>query len=533
MSQHGHFWSLLGLYILLSSVCYSKEFDVPEEDIELLESAEEPTLYEDLMEERFEINQRGAIYDSVTGKRRYDGWQLIRVNPQTDDHLDVLQFLEKGQGMVEMWSSIPYNASLVESVDMIVSLNNKKQVKGYLSCSGMPPTVVEEDLQRAIEEENIDNTKIINSRLPTNPNTSSLPYIHVVQKRGTSFGDLLRGFLLDSRPLPSAVRPGRHLPPATVPVPSPNNNPNKGKCSHTGMTWGRYHRYKIIDDFVTCLASEYPDLTQLHKIGTSYEGRDLHLLRISSNSRQAKGSIWIDGGIHAREWVSPSAVTFMMKEFLENPLKYRDILNKYDLFILPLANPDGYEYSHTKDRLWRKTRSNHKRFGCKGVDPNRNWGYHWGGQGASGDPCDETYYGPRPFSEPETAAIRNFIMARKDSMKLYLTFHSYGQYILYPWGYARKDTVDRRDLHNLGLVGARAARALNGRKYSVGTAAKMLYPAAGGSDDWAKGGAGIKYSYTIELPDTGRHGFLLPSNKAEDVGEEATALTVAMITGLK
>ena len=78
----------------------------------------------------------------------------------------------------------------------------------------------------------------------------------------------------------------------------------------------------------------------------------------------------------------------------------------------------SYEYSHNKDRLWRKTRSNHLNTRCIGVDPNRNWGYNWGGQGASGDPCDETYYGPKPFSEPETAAIRNFIMARKDSMQV-------------------------------------------------------------------------------------------------------------------
>ena len=107
------------------------------------------------------------------------------------------------------------------------------------------------------------------------------------------------------------------------------------------MSWGRYHRYATIDSFVTCLHSQYPDQTTLFSIGQSYEGRDMKLLRISSVTRQAKDSIWIDGGIHAREWVSPSAVTFMMKEFLENPDKYRDILDNYDLFILPLANPDG------------------------------------------------------------------------------------------------------------------------------------------------------------------------------------------------
>ena len=60
-----------------------------------------------------------------------------------------------------------------------------------------------------------------------------------------------------------------------------------------------------------------------------------------------------------------------------------------------------------------------------------------------------------------------------------MTFHSYGQYILYPWGYARRDTPDRNDLHSLGLKGAQAAKSVNGRRYSVGTAAKMLYPAAG------------------------------------------------------
>ena len=60
-----------------------------------------------------------------------------------------------------------------------------------------------------------------------------------------------------------------------------------------------------------------------------------------------------------------------------------------------------------------------------------------------------------------------------------MTFHSYGQYILYPWGYARRDTRDTRDLHRVGNAGANAVRQVNGRKYSVGSAAKMLYPAAG------------------------------------------------------
>merc|ERR1719260_352097 len=101
--------------------------------------------------------------------------------------------------------------------------------------------------------------------------------------------------------------------------------------------------------------------------------------------------------------------------------------------------------------------------------------------------------------------------------------------ILYPWGYER---VDHRDEYELERMGRIAASAM-GRGYSVGSAAKVLYPAAGGSDDWAKGGAGIPYSYTIELPDTGTYGFLLPANNIYSVAEEALAATLAMVKDLQ
>ncbi len=123
------------------------------------------------------------------------------------------------------------------------------------------------------------------------------------------------------------------------------------------MNWHQYHRYNTIANFVRCLAAEYSDKATLYNIGTSYEGREMHLLKITNNPRVAKTAVWIDGGIHAREWASPSAVTYLMHELLQNSAQYQNILDNYDLFILPLANPDGYEYSHTKDRLWRKTRS--------------------------------------------------------------------------------------------------------------------------------------------------------------------------------
>ncbi len=96
----------------------------------------------------------------------------------------------------------------------------------------------------------------------------------------------------------------------------------------------------------------------------------------------------------------------------KNYLIFRDVIMDKPLIF-------RYEYSHEVDRMWRKTRSAGNG-ACRGVDPNRNWGHRWGGEGASTSPCAETYRGPRPFSEPETAAIRDFILARSSQIQVRL-----------------------------------------------------------------------------------------------------------------
>jgi len=299
----------------------------------------------------------------------------------------------------------------------------------------------------------------------------------------------------------------------------------RGRCRTSGMSWSKYHRYDTISKFIDCLGDTYNDV-RIHHIGRSSEGRNMKVVEVGRGHRR----IWIDGGIHAREWISPASVSFILHSLVEEAHLYSDILNTFTFYISPSINPDGYEYSHNVDRMWRKTRSRHGG-SCPGVDPNRNWGYHWGGKGASPSACSEIYHGPRAFSEPETLAVKNFILdrSRVGGWELYLTFHSYGQMVLYPWGYDRVDHPGERELERLGRV---AAKAL-GRGYTVGSAAKVLYPAAGGSDDWALGGAGIPYSYTIELPDTGTHGFILPASNIMQVGTEALAATVAMARDLQ
>ena len=125
----------------------------------------------------------------------------------------------------------------------------------------------------------------------------------------------------------------------------------------------------------------------------------------------------------------------MINELTTNSASYR-FLDKVNFYVLPIVNPDGYEYSHSSDRMWRKTRADYRSVsGCKGVDPNRNFGFQWGGAGTSNNKCSEIYRGPSAFSEPETASLRDFIMNSKADFKAYITIHSYSQLWLTPWGY--------------------------------------------------------------------------------------------------
>ncbi|KHJ95573.1 hypothetical protein OESDEN_04483 [Oesophagostomum dentatum] len=102
-----------------------------------------------------------------------------------------------------------------------------------------------------------------------------------------------------------------------------------------------------------------------------------------------------------------------------NP-KIQKILDLVDFYILPVMNPDGYEYSRIKNRMWRKNRraalckrQHYHMVCCGGVDLNRNFDWFWSSSGSSTDPCHETYHGPGPCSEPETQVVRDYLQENK------------------------------------------------------------------------------------------------------------------------
>ncbi|CAB3380481.1 Hypothetical predicted protein [Cloeon dipterum] len=317
---------------------------------------------------------------------------------------------------------------------------------------------------------------------------------------------------------------------------APRRQSNKNKKSRSyNLTFQRYHRISDIYAYLEYLVSKFPSICSIETIGTTIQGREIKVLKISGSN--AKFGFYIEGGIHAREWVSPASVAYIVRELVEYRSK-NSFAENADYYVSPVANPDGYEFTHTNSRLWRKNRRDSTDKSCPGVDLNRNYGYQWGGLGASRQSCDETFAGENSFSEPETQAVRDFLTKIGPSVQAYVAFHSYGQYILYPYGYDKVLAPDSAVLQKLGARIARNIKKASKKKYKVGNSAILLYEASGipfnisrnlikllfrtgGADDWAKGSVGIKYTYTIELRDAGRYGFLLPASQIEATGKDA------------
>jgi len=288
------------------------------------------------------------------------------------------------------------------------------------------------------------------------------------------------------------------------------------------MDWDDYHPHDVLNEFIQALA-DANDFARIIPIGESYEGRQMNVLAVEKAGAGAP-SVWLEAGIHAREWIAPAVATFLVRELVEDYAEHPDYLDKVNWYFLPSANPDGYAYSWEHDRLWRKTRSDHGSIlGCKGVDPNRNWGFHYGESGVSHNKCSETYCGPEAFSEVETQNIRDFVMTLDPVPVLGHCFHSYSQLWLWPYGYDYNAVPDNyEEIRQLAIDASDALFQVHGTVFDPINSAD-LYPAAGASDDWYKGVLGTRFSFTTELRDTGLHGFVLPKEQIIPSGEEMWA----------
>ena len=225
-------------------------------------------------------------------------------------------------------------------------------------------------------------------------------------------------------------------------------------------------------------------------IHETYEGRYLQWVKISDNPNVSEGEpqILYTALHHAREPASLQQLIYFMWYLLENydtNESIKQIIDNSELFFVPCVNPDGYIFNETIEPngggMWRKnTRDSH------GVDNNRNYSYIdengnevWNTSGTSSNPYGNTYAGDGPFSESENRAIRYFV--ESNNFKIALNNHTYGNLLLYPYGYDYNQTTEDDDIFQF------ISSALVSENNYDNIISADLYPAAGDSDDFMYG----------------------------------------------
>ncbi|XP_017787824.1 PREDICTED: zinc carboxypeptidase-like [Habropoda laboriosa] len=292
-----------------------------------------------------------------------------------------------------------------------------------------------------------------------------------------------------------------------------------------------YHKLEEIYSFFDSLAQDYPGKVQVIEGGKTYEGRKIKGVKISFGEN--KPGIFLEGGIHPREWVATASILYMANELLNSKdANVRQLAESHNWYIFPVFNPDGYAYTHSTNRMWRKTR---KPYGplCYGTDANRNWGYKWMPSGPDSGPCTDTYAGSSAFSDVETKSMSEYISSISNKFYAYIAIHSYAQLLMFPYGYTKQHLENFDSSLDIGKKTVQAIATRYGTIYQTGTVAELHHVAAGSTVDWVKGTFHKPVTFMYELRDTGRHGFLLPPDQIAPTALETLDSLVAMFKEAK
>jgi murein tripeptide amidase MpaA len=278
--------------------------------------------------------------------------------------------------------------------------------------------------------------------------------------------------------------------------------------------------YDQIADKLDQMVADRPDLCTVFSIGNSFEERPIWAISITAPGGE-KPMVVFDGTHHAREWITPMAVMWvadrLVYEYDTNPTIH-DILDTVEVVVIPVINPDGYVYSWTSERYWRKNRHTPPSgYSCYGVDLNRNYDAGWGGVGADGYPCSDVYYGSSAGSEPEVQAYCNFVDAHPRIVSG-ISYHANSEMILSPYGYtsALPPEPDQSLFAFCDQTMHDEILAVHGRSYAYGPVWSTIYPASGGTLDWCYDAHHV-FEFTIELPGID---FVIPPSEIIPYSEE-------------
>ncbi|GIF74263.1 M14 family zinc carboxypeptidase [Asanoa siamensis] len=270
-----------------------------------------------------------------------------------------------------------------------------------------------------------------------------------------------------------------------------------------------YHDYAELTAVVNQVVADHPSIARKLSIGSSYEGRDLMLIKISDNVNldEAEPEILFNAQQHAREHLTVEMAIYLLNLLTDSygsDSRITNIVNSREIWIVPTVNPDGSEYDIATGsyRSWRKNRQPNAGSSNVGTDLNRNWSYNWGCcGGSSGTTSSETYRGPSAFSAPETSRLRDFVNSRVVSgvqqIKANIDFHTYSQLVLWPYGYTTANTAPgmTADEYNTFATLGQQMAATNG--YTPEQSSD-LYITDGDSIDWMWATHKI-WAYTFEM----------------------------------
>ncbi len=307
-------------------------------------------------------------------------------------------------------------------------------------------------------------------------------------------------------------------------------------ANYVAGTMGGYFTYQEMLQMVDQMAAMYPNLIKAREpitnAYTTHENRPIYWLKISDNPNvdEAEPEVLYDAVHHAREPNSMSQLLFYMWYLLENydtdpEIKY--LVDNTEMYFVPCVNPDGYIYNENTNPNgggnWRKNRRDNGD-GTFGVDLNRNYGYQWGfdNTGSSPNTNSATYRGTAPFSEPETQMMRDFCVAH--NFKIALNYHTYGNLLIYPWGWIDGASVDHATFATFGPY-------MTGENdFLTGFATQTVgYTVNGVSDDWMYGEQDTKEKIYSMTPEVGPSswGFWPPSTAIDDLNKTAMTMNLA------
>ncbi|MAZ31263.1 MAG: hypothetical protein CMP57_04120 [Flavobacteriales bacterium] len=303
-----------------------------------------------------------------------------------------------------------------------------------------------------------------------------------------------------------------------------NVHMNALKYQKDGEAWyNTYRTYEEVQIKIEEIAQS-SSIATIINLGNSFENRDIKGLKFSSGGSD-KPAVFFNGCQHAREWITVMASTYLADQLAQNYQNdtfSQTLLDLVDVYIVPIVNPDGYVYTHTTDRYWRKNRQLNGS-SCVGTDLNRNWDADWnGGESTSTSTCSDVYVGSFPFSATEASVLKTY-MESIPNLLGHLDIHSYSALVLGPWGYSNNQSPDHTEIVDLGNAMNDAISNTNGYPFEFGTgdANGSLYLASGTMPDWTYDDLGaLGYTYELRPNSVSGGGFELAEDQILDACEE-------------